>query len=119
MTIGEALANEESDHVAERSSRGETGVAAPSTPAMAVVHGMATILEADVDALSPIAETIDPDALNQLVETWIDRGERAAAITFEYCRCSVTVTGTGEIFIVQGDRIGEHASPGETGMDGQ
>lgn len=76
----------------------------PSTPAMAVVHGVATVLETDPDALDPLVNTVDPDALNQLVETWIDREEETASVTFEYCGCSVTAYGSGKLVIDKDDR---------------
>lgn len=83
----------------EMSSADGHGVSTPSTPTVAIVSEVATLLKADPDALDPLANSVDPDALNRLIETWIDRGDDTASVSFEYCGCSITAYGSGEFVI--------------------
>ncbi|MCU4743937.1 HalOD1 output domain-containing protein [Natronoglomus mannanivorans] len=48
----------------------------------------------EIDALPTLYETINPEALDQLVESATDR---AVSVTFEYYNHRITVTGDGEI----------------------
>lgn len=112
VTIGER--REEGGEPLAREIRSMDGrpVSMPSTPAMAVVHGVAAVLETDPHALDPLAETVDPDALNRLVQSWMEGGEETASATFGYCGCSVTVYGSGEILIDRHGRFGNEETRG-------
>ena len=90
----------------------------PSTPAMAVAHGVATVPETDPDAPDPLAKTVDPDALNRLVQSRMEGDEETASVTFGYCGCSITVYGSGEILTDGHGRAGTEGTRAKTGDEG-
>lgn len=65
--------------------------------AVSSIHGV------DPAELEPLAECIDPDALNTLVVDWCNTeprfDERVESISFLFSQCSVTIHGDGEIVI--------------------
>lgn len=63
-----------------------------------------TIIEAIADAanqsvldLPPLAESIEPEALDLLFSEYAAKGSPNLEVTFTYADSTVTVTGTGEI----------------------
>lgn len=118
VTIGERREEGDRPSARERQPTDGTPASMPSTPAMAVVHGVATVLETDPDALDPLARTVDPDALNRLVTSWMERDDGTASVTFGYCGCSVTVYGSGEILIDRRGRAGTEAARGKPEDEG-
>ncbi|WP_207591976.1 HalOD1 output domain-containing protein [Halomontanus rarus] len=65
-----------------------------STISTRVVLAIADETETDIDALPTLYETINPEALDQLVESATDR---TISVTFEYYDHRITVTGDGDI----------------------
>lgn len=51
------------------------------------------------DALEPLGEVIDPDALNTLCPTEDDDPQEATTVTFTYCGYEVTTKSTGQVVI--------------------
>lgn len=69
-------------------------------PSLAVVRAVAAATgrdqvdsDAGADALAPLAETIDPEALDALFESRRDRPGAAPLVEFGYCDRHVTVSG--------------------------
>lgn len=52
------------------------------------------------DALDPLYETLDPDALDALFAT-DDRAGTVESLTFEYCGFRVTVTGARRLTVTE------------------
>lgn len=72
---------------------------APSV-SMAVVEAVATVRGADPIDLTPLNDTIDPDALDALFESSRTRpGTGVQEISFRYGDREVTVRGTGELVV--------------------
>jgi len=69
------------------------------TPTVAVVSAVATVSETDATELDPLADTIAPGALNRMVQQWLDEEQTDASVSFDYCGCSVTVCGDGELIV--------------------
>lgn len=65
-----------------------------STLSTRVVLTIADETATDIDALPTLYETINPEALDQFVESATDR---TVSVTFEYYDHRITVTGDGEI----------------------
>ncbi|RLM56472.1 hypothetical protein DVK02_08150 [Halobellus sp. Atlit-31R] len=57
-----------------------------------VVVNVAEAAHTDASALPPLYEAVDPDALNDLVESTFE-----GAISFSYAGCTVTVDGDGDV----------------------
>lgn len=49
--------------------------------------------------LPPLADTIDPDAVERTLES--DKNG-SATVNFEYAGCDILVTGNGEVFLLSG-----------------
>ncbi|MFW5911103.1 MAG: HalOD1 output domain-containing protein [Halolamina sp.] len=59
-----------------------------------VIRRVAAANDADPLALPPLYDTIDPDALDDLVE-----GMAAGTVAFSYADCAVTVSDDGSITV--------------------
>ena len=73
-------------------------VDANEAPSIAVIRAVAEAsgrspTGAGTDALDPLTESIDPEALDSIFESRGDDPEDAAFIAFEYCDHQVTVRG--------------------------
>lgn len=78
---------------------GAVGTAETELTSQAVVRAVAAETGRDPLELRPLYEVVDPDALNSLVSS----AESAAAPTveFRYAGCTVSVTGSDGIEVVQ------------------
>ena len=72
----------------------------------AVVITVASVIETDPAALDPLSESVDPDALDALVERWrrTDADDVGGAITFPFAGQTVTVRSSGEVVIDPAER---------------
>ncbi|WP_323173178.1 HalOD1 output domain-containing protein [Natrialba sp. PRR66] len=67
--------------------------------AVSSIHGV------DPAALEPLADSIDPDALNALVVDWCETtrqcavDERTGSVSFCFSQCEITIYDDGEIVI--------------------
>lgn len=68
-----------------------------SSPSVAVVERVAALDDVDPTELEPLFETIDPEALDGLVESTTDSEESGLQVRFEYQGYEVTVTADGEV----------------------
>ncbi|WP_224450510.1 HalOD1 output domain-containing protein [Haloprofundus salilacus] len=68
------------------------------TPSQAVVERIAALEETDQAELDPLYETIDPEALDTLVET-TERSNSSLQIQFTYNDYEVTVTSDGIVSV--------------------
>lgn len=85
------------------------------TPAVAVIEAVAAASGRCVrprrdpagddgqDELPPLHETIDPDALNALVDSPGAAGRSAVTVEFVYCGYDVTVDGTGQVTVTESE----------------
>lgn len=55
----------------------------------------------ETNALDPLYEAIDPDALDAICQPRGDQAEAATTVTFTYCGHEVTVESTGQITVIQ------------------
>ncbi|WP_135305635.1 HalOD1 output domain-containing protein [Haloarcula amylovorans] len=53
------------------------------------------------EALEPLFDTIDPDALDSLFQTAEDRESMVGTVEFWYCGCEVTVDSTGFVIVTK------------------
>ncbi|MFC6976840.1 HalOD1 output domain-containing protein [Halomicroarcula sp. GCM10025709] len=60
------------------------------TPSTAIVLELMHTLDREVDEIPPLARTIDPDAIDRLVES----GAQGTSISFTHAGCAVTVSPT-------------------------
>ncbi|UTF53370.1 HalOD1 output domain-containing protein [Natronosalvus rutilus] len=71
----------------------------------AVLMGVSTALEADLETLEPLATAIDPEALDDLFTRSVRSRSRARArtnalvVSFEYAECGIRIHESGEIVI--------------------
>ncbi|WP_209452119.1 HalOD1 output domain-containing protein [Halosimplex halophilum] len=74
-----------------------------STTVLSVLETVAAAERADPVDLPPLADAVDPQALNDLFEP---SGEKLAPVTvrFEYCGYEVTVRGVGSVTAEPVDR---------------
>lgn len=63
-----------------------------------VVRQIATTRDRSITELPPLYETIDPDALDELVES-ADTNSTPFSLTFRYAGRRVTVAGSGTIHV--------------------
>ncbi len=66
----------------------------------------ATGIDGATDPLDPLAESVDPDALDRVVEFGFDAASNRVSVAFEYCDYRVTVSGTDAIRVTV-ERWGE------------
>lgn len=59
---------------------------------------------AEHDALPPLYETIDPDALNALFDSPDAASHSAVTVTFRYCGYDVIVEGPGQVTVTERER---------------
>lgn len=80
-----------------------TDVETPTrTPSMTVVAAVADARGVDPLELEPLANAIDPEALDRLfADTYDGHSRTAGYLTFEVAGCDVTVTGDGEVSVTQ------------------
>jgi hypothetical protein len=64
----------------------------------AIVKRVASITGQDIDQVPPLYETIDPDALEALVDS-TNASATSLSIAFEYAGHHVTVTGDGTVHV--------------------
>lgn len=70
------------------------------TPSMAVVAAVADARGVDPLALEPLANSIDPEALDRLFEdTYGGQPRMVGRVTFEVAGCEVTVTRAGGVSV--------------------
>lgn len=73
---------------------------------MVVVDTVATVLESDPVALEPIANVIDPEALDQVATSWAaSEDSTPASISFEYCNCTVTLENDGTLLVTHDGHV--------------
>lgn len=63
------------------------------TPSEVVVNAVAEVTNRSPIELQPIAEVIDPDALNKYI-SWPSGTDNPVTATFDYAGCQVLVTPT-------------------------
>jgi hypothetical protein len=75
---------------------------APSgSPSLAVVEAVCRVVGESPTAIDPLAEVIDPEALDALFRpTGQEPARSDGTVTFAFCGCEVVVCGTGEITVV-------------------
>lgn len=66
-------------------------------PTTTIVEAVADATNQSVLDLAPLAESIDPDALNLLLSERADEQSQDLEVTFTYADSIVTVTGTGDV----------------------
>lgn len=72
----------------------------PKTPAdVAVIEAVAAREGVDEATLPPLANVVDPEALNAVLDSIDDAGRSHAHVQFEYCDHTVQVTGDQQITI--------------------
>lgn len=80
------------------------------TPSMAIVAAVADARGVDPLQLEPLANAIDPEALDRLfADTYGGQSRTTGRLTFEVAGCEVIVTDAGEVSAtpkVAGDRLG-------------
>ncbi|WP_224268279.1 HalOD1 output domain-containing protein [Haloprofundus salinisoli] len=67
-------------------------------PSQAIVERIAALEEADQTELDPLYETVDPEALNALVEA-TERSNPSLQIQFTYNGYEVTVSSGGVVYV--------------------
>ncbi|UPV74027.1 hypothetical protein M0R89_15995 [Halorussus limi] len=71
-----------------------------SPPSEAVVLAVADARGCDPLDLPPLNGALDPDALDSLFGDRVSgRARTGGRVTFEYADCTVTVTGTRDVFV--------------------
>ena len=82
----------------------------PTPLTTTVVEMIGTISETPADDLAPLYETVDPDALEDLLSPGTATGS-AAGVWFNYAGYRVTIRGEGEIEVTpaEGAFDGSHA----------
>ncbi|WP_435175762.1 HalOD1 output domain-containing protein [Halorussus sp. AFM4] len=74
-------------------------------PSEGVVAAVAAAAGADPTDLDPLAETLDPDALDALFAAHLDGTPRDAGRTeFSFCGYGVVVNGTGHVSVLDAGR---------------
>jgi len=67
----------------------------------ALLLTVASVRNVQPETLDPLAECIDPDALNQIFSHW--QGDKRqlgnGSISFRFADCTITVRSTGEIIV--------------------
>ncbi|EMA22285.1 MULTISPECIES: HalOD1 output domain-containing protein [Haloarcula] len=71
------------------------------SPSVAVVQTVAIAAEQEAIELSPLIETLDPDALDQLFVHSAEP-DSAVSLSFQLGEYAVTVTGTGDVYVRTG-----------------
>ena len=84
--------------------QGETVNVTARPPSLAVVERVATCEGVDPVELAPLYEAIDPDALDELLETR-GRTNPALEIEFTYHGYDVTVTGDGVVHLASAEVV--------------
>jgi hypothetical protein len=70
------------------------------TPSMAVIEAVADARGVDPLQLEPLANAIDPEALDRFfAHTYGGRPRAVGRLTFEVAGCEVTVTGADEVSV--------------------
>lgn len=78
--------------------------------AEAVVESVAAETDTDALSLPPLAETLDPDALNALVE-----GLEDGRVAFRYAGCDVTVESDGTVQATSRISVEDQEETSQTG----
>ncbi|EMA00904.1 hypothetical protein C437_18937 [Haloarcula vallismortis ATCC 29715] len=68
------------------------------SPSVAVVQMVATAADREATELSPLIETLDPDALDELF-SHSSGPDSAVSLSFQLGRYAVTVTGAGDVYV--------------------
>jgi hypothetical protein len=75
-----------------------------ATPTEAVVDAVADARDCDPMDLPPLNDAVDPDALDDLFADMVSGKPRYGGyLVFEYCDCTVTVSGMGTVVVVPDD----------------
>lgn len=70
-----------------------------------VVSAVAEVTDTDPLSLEPLYTTIDPDALNALLERDQRRFDRSLTrVEFSYCGCDIVVTADGGVRVSKSDQ---------------
>jgi hypothetical protein len=69
-----------------------------ASPSVAVVQTVATAADREAIELSPLIETLDPDALDELI-MHASGPDSAVSLSFRLGDYAVTVTGTGDVYV--------------------
>lgn len=72
-------------------------------PSTAVVLALATITGRGVEELTPLQESVDPDALDEIFRSRRRRSTDDTTLTFTYADHEVTVRGSGDVAIRSDD----------------
>jgi hypothetical protein len=70
---------------------------ADTSPSIAVVETVAAITGDEPTAIDPLTESINPDAMDRLVEPATPRSD--LSVTFAYNGCTVTAESNGDITV--------------------
>lgn len=68
-------------------------------PTLAIVQAVADLREADPESLPPLYDSINPEALEELLMRDHPSAQDGTVITFSYADCTVTVGADGELRI--------------------
>ncbi|MFC5972906.1 HalOD1 output domain-containing protein [Halomarina salina] len=96
---------ESPDGRVELSSRNECDhrvtheVGGPASLSVTVVSAVSEALDADVTAVDPLYESVDPDALDSLFASATAGNRSTTRICFAHDGCSVTIYGDGEVLV--------------------
>ncbi|WP_058992568.1 HalOD1 output domain-containing protein [Haloarcula sp. CBA1127] len=71
------------------------------SPSVAIVQTVAIAADQEAIELSPLIETLDPDALDQLF-SHSSESDSAVSLSFQLGDYRVTVTGTGDVYVHTG-----------------
>jgi len=69
-----------------------------ASPSVAVVQTVATAADREAIELSPLIETLDPDALDELI-VHASGPDSGVSLSFQLGDYAVTVTGTGDVYV--------------------
>jgi len=69
-----------------------------ASPSVAVVQTVATAADREAIELSPLIETLDPDALDELI-VHASGPESSVSLSFQLGDYAVTVTGAGDVYV--------------------
>ncbi|AUG46502.1 hypothetical protein BVU17_02830 [Haloarcula taiwanensis] len=68
------------------------------SPSVAVVQTVAIAADREATELSPLIETLDPDALDQLF-VQSSGPDSTVSLSFQLGKYAVTMTGTGDVYV--------------------
>lgn len=66
-------------------------------PSIGIVQAVAAISETDPCDLTPLAERIDPECLDNLFDSLPEESQEWATVSFSYASYQITVSATGKM----------------------